>query len=265
LKDAIAGSKKLPSRLVVHSQAGAGKTTFATFAPSPFFLLSPGETGIHSLIDGGLVKETPNLEVATWAETLGVIDELTTTEHAYRTLVLDTIDGFERLCNQHVCDTDFGGDWGEKGFMSFHRGFKVAASGPWRGLLASLDKLREAKRMGIILLAHTGISNFQNPAGPDFNRYSPDMYKDAWQLTFGWCDICLFGHREIFVEKEKGDRKPKGAGGERRVFYTEWSAFADAKNRHNLPAEVDMGNSGQEAWDNFIGAIAQGKKAKETA
>jgi hypothetical protein len=250
---------------VFHGQGGIGKTTFAAHSPSPFFLLSPGETGLHTLIDGGLVKEIPNIEVAAWEDTMAVIGELTTTDHAYRTLVMDTADGMEKLCNQHVCDTEYDGNWGEKGFMGFYRGFKVTANRPWREMLAALDKLRETKRMGIILLAHTGVGNFRNPEGPDFDQYVPSMYKDAWELTFGWCDLCLYGQREVFAEKEKGERKAKASGSDRRVMFTEYRPFAHAKNRHNLPAEVDMGNSGQEAWDNFIGAIAQGKKAKETA
>jgi hypothetical protein len=221
--------------------------------------LSPGETGLHTLIDAGLLPEVPNIEVNDWDNTLAIVEELTTANHAYKTLVVDTIDGLEKLANSHVCETQFGGDWGEKGFMGFHRGYKVTASGPWRGLLAAFDRLREVKRMGIILLAHTGIGNFQNPSGPDFNRYAPDLYKDAWSLSFGWADIVLFGQREIAVSKDKTDRKAKGSGGDARVIYTEWSAFADAKNRHNLPPEIEMGTSGKEAWENFIKAIAAGK------
>jgi hypothetical protein len=260
LADSIRGGRKLPSRVIFHGQGGIGKTSWAAQAPSPFFLLSPGETGLHTLIDSGLVGEVPNLEVFDWDNAIAIIEELTSTNHAYKTLVIDTLDGMEKLANAHVCELDFKGDWGEKGFMSFQRGYKVTASGPWRGFLAALDKLREVKRMGIILLAHTGVGNFQNPSGPDFNRYTPDIYKDAWALAFGWADIVLFGQREVAVSKDdKTDRKAKGHGGDARVIYTEWSAFADAKNRHNLPPEIEMGTSGKEAWQNFIKAIAAGK------
>jgi len=225
--------------------------------------LSPGETGLHTLIDSGLVAPVPNLEIHDWVSLQGIIEELTETEHANKTLVLDTLDGFEKLCNQHVCDTDFHGDWGEKGFMGFQRGYKVVASGPWRGFLSALDRLRETKRMGIICLAHTGIGNFQNPEGPDYNRWLPDMYKDSWQLTNGWADMVLFAQPIVEVVKEKGDRRSKGVGGDSRVIVTEWRASADAKNRHNLPAEIDMGTSGKEAWANFIQAISDGRKSAE--
>jgi len=206
-------------------------------------------------MDAGLAPEVPNLEIADWDGSLALIEELTTQEHPYKTLVIDVIDGLEKLANEHVCQSSFGGDWSEKGFMGFHRGFKVAASGPWRSFLAALDKLRAAKLMGIILLAHTGTGSFQNPTGPDYNRYAPDMYKDAWQLTYGWADIVLFANREPVVQKERGQPKGKASGALPRTLYTEWSPFADAKNRHNLPDEIDMGNSGAEAWHNFTEAL----------
>jgi len=258
LSDAIAGSKKLPSRVVFHGQGGIGKTCFAGHAPKPFFLLSPGETGLHTLIDSGILSDTPNLEVPSWSGLLDVIEELIATEVPHKTLVIDTIDGMEKLANQFVCDTNYSGDWSEKGFMSYQCGFRGVAAGPWRGFLASLDRLREARQMGILLLAHTGVGNHRNPNGSDYSRFMPDMYKDAWQLTYGWADIVLFGNRDIIVEKDK-----KAKGGAIRTCYSEYDAAWDAKNRHNLPPEIDMGESGKEAWDNFMVALAAGRNGKK--
>jgi len=222
--------------------------------------LSPGETGLHTLIDAGLLSDVPNLEVHDWESVLGIVDELTTKETPYQTLVVDVIDGIEKLACQHVCDTDYQGDWSERGFMGYQRGYSAMAAGPWRGLLASLDKLREVRRMAIILLAHTGVGNFANPNGADYSRFLPDMHKSAWQLTYGWADIVLFGDRDIIVEKErKNDAKGKATGGSIRTMHTEYDAAFDAKNRHNLAPEIDMGESGKEAWTNFIAAIKAGR------
>jgi len=245
--------------MVFHGQAGIGKTSFAAQAPNPIFLLSRGETGLHTLIDNGLLPELPNLEIGTWSDLLGIIDELTTTKTSRETCVLDAADGFEKLCNRHVRNADYGGDGSEKGFEGYQRGYKTVANGPWQELLAALDRLREVKRMGIILLAHTGVGNFKNPNGSDFNRYTPAMAKYSWEITFPWADIVLFGEREIVTVKEKGDAKPKGRGGSTRIIHTEYDAVSDAKNRHNLPPEIKMGNSAVEAWANFKAALAAGK------
>ncbi len=259
LAEAITGSKKLPARIVIHGQGGIGKTSTAAHAPSPFFMLSPGETGLHTLIDAGVLPPVPNIEVQHWEDVLSVIEDLTVKEHPYKSFVIDTIDGLEQLGNRHVCATDYGGDWSERGFMGYMRGYRSMAAGPWRALLAALDKMREVKRVRPILLAHTGVSTFKSPEG-DYDRWIPHMYKDAWELTFGWSDIVLFGQRTIVVTKERSRDKGKAAGVDKRFFSTAWTATADAKNRHNLPAEIDMGTSGKEAWNNFTTAIMSSHK-----
>lgn len=265
LKDAIQGSKQLPSRLAFYGTAGIGKTSWAAQSPSPFFILSPGETGLHTLIDQGLCKPVPNIEVGDWTTLLGIIDELATTDHGYKTLVLDTLDGFEKVCNEHVCREFFGGDMSEKGFIGFYRGYKIVSEGPWKELLAALDRLREAKRMPIIALCHATLGKGGNAFGPDYQRYLPSIYKDAWDLAFAWFDIVLFGYREVAVlEKQKG-KAGIGKSNDERIILTEWSAGADAKNRHNLPSEILMGNTAREGWDNFMAAVKAGKQqAQET-
>lgn len=260
LADAINGSKKLPSRIVFHAQAGVGKTSLAAHAPYPFFILSKGETGLHTLMDNGLAPTVPNIEIQDWLDVLPLIQQLQTDEHEYRTLVIDVLDGLEKLANEHVCRTDYGGDWSEKGFMGYYRGFKAVAAGPWKEFLNEIDKLREIRKMGVLLLAHTASGNFRNPTGADYDRYSPPMWRETWELTFGWADIVLFGYRAVTTEKERGERKAKAHGGGIRLISTEYDAAADAKNRHNLPPEIEMGNSGQEAWTNLVNALQAAKR-----
>jgi hypothetical protein len=164
------------------------------------------------------------------------------------------LDGFEKLANDYVLMANYAGDRGEKGFGGWQRGYETVAAGPWRELLAALDKLREAKRMGIVCLAHTGTGNFKNPKGPDYDRFVPNMHKYSWNATFGWADIVLFGYHETIVAKDKADRKAKGNTGQ-RIMQTDHDASADAKNRHALPPEIEMGSSGKEAFENFINAL----------
>ena len=262
LADVIRGGRGLPSRVVLHGQGGIGKTSFAAYAPDPIFLLSFGETGLHTLIDSGQLKDIPNIEIPNWESLIPVIRELTTTEHNYKSLVLDTADGFEKQCNDLLLHREFNSDLSL--FGNYSAGNRAVAGGPWRELLIALDALRQAKQMGVILLAHTAIVDFKNPSGLDYKRFVPNMYKDVWQLTYNWADIVLFGYPEVVAKKEKGDQKAKGYGGDVRIMATEYSAIADAKNRHALPAEIQMGNSGSEAWQNFKAALLAGRNGKES-
>jgi hypothetical protein len=217
--------------------------------------MSRGETGLLSLIDYSRVPvETPHFpEFMTWEELLGAIRALIDQEHGYRTLVIDTLNGAERLCHEHVCRRDFGGRWGRDGFTAFMTGYEVALAG-WRELLDLLDRLRENKRMGIIALAHSRVANFKNPEGPDYDRIVPDLHSKTWALTHKWADAVLFLAFETHVVTGS-NAKPKACGGSRRMLYTEHTAAFDAKNRHGLPAEIDGGQGAAELWANLSAAL----------
>lgn len=252
----------LPSRILFYGVEGIGKTSFAAQANKPVFLISPGETGLQTLIDNGQVKETPYFpETRNWTDLRSQVQTLITEEHDFKTCVLDTANGFERVCHEHVCKTQFGGDWGEKGFASFNKGYDISLT-PWLELLADLDKLRQTRKMQIIFLAHSQITTFQNPEGPDYNRYQADMNRKTWGITCKWTDYVIFANFHSVASKEKGDTKAKGRGGKTRVMYTERSAAFDAKNRCMLPAEIEMGTTPAEAWANFRNAIEESRKSK---
>jgi hypothetical protein len=207
-------------------------------------------------MDAGLVSsDIPYAEIPTWKSLEDVTEELTTASHSRKTLVIDALDGMERLARTYTCETDYAGDWSEKGFEGFQRGYRTMANGPWKKFLSLLDRLRNERKMWIILLAHTGIGNIRNPRGNDYNTFTPAMHKDAWQITLAWADIVLFANREVYTEKGKSDAKGKVRGVGDRMMATEWDASFDAKNRHNLPPEISMGSDGKEAWANFVNAL----------
>lgn len=251
-----------PNAVGFHGVEGVGKTSFAAHAPAPIFLMARGETGLETLIDAGQLPETPHFpEIQDWQSTLAAIEALRTGEHDRKTVVLDTLNGFERLCYEYVCETHFGGDWSEKGFTGYMRGYEVALP-EWRAFLAELDRLRNERRMSILCLAHTKVKTFKNPEGPDYDRYTVDMHEKAWGLTHKWLDMVLFATFYVEVVTAKGDenKKGKGKGGQQRIAYTERHASYDAKNRHGLPETIDLGGSGSEAWANFLAAVRTGRE-----
>src|SRR5581483_11183276 len=249
LADIQTKGKNLPSRLVMHGVGGIGKTSFAAYAPKPVFLMSRLETGIESLKDFGLVPDHVGFfpECQVWNDVLAALDTLTNEQHDYKTFVVDVLNGLERMCHEHVCSRDYGGKW--TSFTAYGAGNKVAIA-DWRQFLSALDKLRETKKMMMVLLAHTKVRNFKNPEGPDYDRYMPDMSEETWNVTYGWADLVLFANYYTAV-KEEGRGKAKGAGGDERLLHTSRTAAWDAKHRHGLPEEIEMGKTGHEAWTNF--------------
>jgi hypothetical protein len=260
LADVRSAGSGLPNRCILHAVEGAGKTSFGCCSPRPIFALTRGETGLLTLIDSGQVPETPHFgELATWPDLLGAVEALTNEPHEYKTFVLDTLNGAERLCHEHVCQRDFGGNWGREGFTAYMAGYD-AALGDWRQFLDALDRLRARRRMSILALAHTKIAPFRNPEGSDYDRFAVDLHHKTWGLTHRWADMVLFVNFHAQVEARTGDGKGKARGGSRRILYTTRTAAYDAKNRHGLPEQIDAGYSAAEAWNNFAAALQAGKQ-----
>ncbi len=252
----------LPSRIILHAVEGCGKTSFAAHAPKPIFLLTSGETGLLTLIDHGLVPETPHFDpFVTWKDLMGAVRWLASEEaaaHGFRTLALDTLNGAQALCFEHVRDKRFGGDTDK--FLAYGRGAELAIE-EWVELFVALDALRSARNTGIILLCHTRIRTFKNPEGEDYDRYSPELHDKAWGPAVKWADIVLFGNFDTLAKKERGALKAKGADTGMRTLYTQRAAAFDAKNRLGLPPEIPMGDKPGSAWSNFQAAAKAVREA----
>ena len=116
-----------PPRLILNAVEGWGKTTAGAYAPDPAILMARGESGYTTLLGVGSVPAVPTATVDSWQKLLGLLDQLVAGTDR-KTLVLDALGGFERLCQEHVCACDFDGDWGERGFMSFQKGYELSAT-----------------------------------------------------------------------------------------------------------------------------------------
>lgn len=224
------------------------------------FIQSKGETGLETLITSGLLPEVPHFpEVQDYGQLFNCLDVLTNEEHSFRTLVIDTLNGVERLIHEEVCRRSFNNDWTDKGFMGYMRGYEVSLADV-RKLLNALDELRAKRRMSVICLCHTKVKPFKNPEGPDYDRFQPDMHEKTWGLCHKWADGVLFLNYETFVTESGPTKKVKATGGQTRIMFTERHAAYDAKNRMGLPSEIEMGSNAQESWTNFINALKSARK-----
>jgi hypothetical protein len=245
--------------MVAYGPPGVGKTEMAAQLPGCVFLVDDKEDGVNTLKSSGrgVRADVPVFPpVSRWGDVLDVLDQLATADHKHKGLVVDTIGGLERLCHEFVCQREYNGDWGDKGFASYQRGYEVSL-GEWRQFLVALDRLRDERQMAILLLAHSKVAPFKNPAGPDYDRYTVDVHHKTWATTHKWADVVLFMNFDVATTKESG--RTKGKGGQRRLIYTEYDAAFEAKNRMGLPAEIDMGTCGSEAWSNFTSALKAAK------
>lgn len=260
LTDITTKGNNLPNRYILHGVEGWGKTSWGAQFPKPIFIQSRGETGLETLIDAGRLPEVPHFpEMQTWLDVRGALKMLTDQEHSYKTLVIDTLNGVERLCHEYICNRDFGGNWGDKGFGSYNKGYEVSLP-EWQMFLQDLDNLRQRKSIIVILLCHTKVKGFKNPEGPDFDRYQPDIHEKTWGLTHKWADVVLFGNFLVATAEDQKTRRAKGVGGTARVIYCQRSAAWDAKNRIGLGESIDLtGESPAGDFSLFHAAVKAGR------
>lgn len=247
--------KMVGPRIVLNAVEGFGKTSTGAYAPKPVLLMAEGETGAETLCAAGLIPEIPAANIESWPQLLSTIKSLEDTDH--QTVILDALSGFEKLCHVHVCHRDFDGDWGEKGFLSYHKGYDVSVN-DWLLMLSALDHLRKATGATILLLSHTQIRTHKNPLGEDFDRYVADCHPKTWAPTAKWADAVLFGNFLTVTQKDAAKRV-RGVGTTDRVIYTTRRDAWDAKNRFGMPDFLQLDKDPSHNWTKMWSAV-QGAK-----
>ncbi len=254
-----AKTKMMPPKLILNAVEGWGKTTMGAYAPEPFILMASGETGYTTLLGAKRVPEIDTIlddsgkpRVAeSWLETLSVLDYFIANKTSHKTFVLDALGGFERLCHEHVCNRDFKGEWGEKGFASYQKGYDVSVA-EWQQLLRRLETIN-AGGITIIMLSHCMVRPFKNPLGEDFDRYVTNLHHKTWGPTVKWADAVLFGNFITVVDPKGG--RARGIGGTDRIIYTERRDAYDAKNRFGMPEAIEIPNDPTQIWSTVYNAI----------
>lgn len=247
LKNLVTGKQERPTRVLLYGVEGIGKSTFGADAPSPIFL--------------GAEDGTAHLDVTrfpmpnTWTEVLDAVRTLTQEEHQFGTLVIDTLDWAEPLLWAHICKRD--GQPNVEAY-GYGKGY-IAAIDEWRIFLAALERLREARNMHLVLLAHSWIKPFKNPEGDDFDRYELKLHAKAGGLIKEWCDAVLFANYETFAEKDSKTKRVKGVSTGARLIYSGRTAAYDAKNRYSLPESMPLN------WSDFYAAVRAHRPADPAA
>jgi hypothetical protein len=222
----ITGKIPKAQRTCIYGQEGVGKTTLAAQFPKPLFIDTEDGSG-H--LD---VARTPR--PTSWAMLLAQIAEIARDSHGFQTLVIDTADWAERLCQNEVCAAK--GKTGIEDF-GYGKGYVYVAEA-YSKLLDALTGLRDAG-MHVVLVAHGVTRKFELPEEEgSFDRYEMKLSRHVSALVREWADVILFcRYRTIVVVDENGKGKAQGA---KRVIQTTHHATWDAKNRLGMPDELPM-------------------------
>lgn len=248
----IEGKELIPPRIVYYAVPGFGKTTFASKFPNPILVRT--EDGARNIA----MKKTEPIE--TFLQFRDTIDWLCNDPHDFKTVVIDTLDQLELLINKDVCAQEGKSDLGEIGFG---RGEKKTAA-YLSEMLGKLEYLNTDRGMIILILAHCMISEVKDPVNDPYSRFRININeKYCLPEVERWADCILFGNYKIrTVEKKTGTKKvikPVGDFDD-RVIHCEGRPQFLAKNRYNLPSEIELTDDVSELGkdvDNILNMIKE--------
>jgi GTPase SAR1 family protein len=225
----IKGIQAEALKLVVYGPEGIGKSTFASYFPSPVFIDTEGST---SRMD---VMRTP--KPSSWSQILEQVKYFIQRPSELSTLVIDTADWAEKLCTEQICASKQMKSIEDAGYG---RGYVYLAE-EFGKLLNLLDELR-GKGIHIVLTAHAAMRKFEQPDEMGaYDRWELKLQKKTAPMVKEWADALFFINYKTFVVNVDGQGTGKGknkAQGGSRIMYTAHHPCWDAKNRFGLPDEM---------------------------
>lgn len=235
LDKVTSGVKHSPIITLVYGVDGIGKSTFAAEAPAPLFL------GAEHGTDRLQVTRLPG------ADTLSQVREMIAEvakdgSKKYKTFVIDTLDWLEPMIWAEVCMERKVKSITQVGF---NKGYEASVE-KTRGIISQLDDVKAAG-MHVILLAHSKVRTFQDPAATSgYDRYQLAMREDVANVWRQYADSVLFCNYVVYKENDD-TRRAQGSG--ERVMFTEERPAYQAKNRFNLPHQISMKRG--EMWKKY--------------
>ena len=219
--------------ILMYGVAGVGKDTLAAEFPSPVLICTPGENPPADVAIDSFG------ELADFDSVMAAIISLYTEDHSFKTLIVSAAAGLEKLVWAETCKRE---GWKTLEDPGFGKGY-VAADAVWDEMLDAIRALGRDKGMSVILIGHTEIKNFEDPASTSYSRYQPNLHKRAGERVAAAADIIAFLNHRVTIKTEKaafGAEKKEAAGAGVRMIYLEERPGFIAKNRYNMPDSVQF-------------------------
>lgn len=257
--------------LMLYSPPGMGKTTLAAQFPAPVFITTSGEQGIYLYKERNLVHSdipiiqleplAPHDEIPAgghpgYLRCMTAMQRFRDGNHDRQTLVIDSTSGLQDICYQHCASMLFDGDMDSKDFTAYYAGYTKAAEAFWSSELLSTMLEIVAKGYNVVLIAHSTYKPVNNPNGPDYDQYRPELDKNIWKYTSKDLHGVFFLGQEIMVSIDQKTKK-KSTVGDRRFIGLSPTTYYTAKSwcTPEGMTEIDCGESAKETWSKLKEAL----------
>lgn len=226
---------KKPPAIIIYGEPGVGKTTFAISAPDPFVI---------DIEKGASYMEVARVQPESYEEIMGWLEQVLHGKHAYKTLVLDSLDWLEMLIHKKVCADSGAKDISDKrsDATSYGRGH-IQALRLFLDVRNILETIRTSRNMAIIITAQTLVKRFDDPIDGGYDRYVLKTHEKMCAAAVEWADAVMFAKKEARIS---GDGKKREG---ERVLITHGTLSAVGKSRLKLPPSIPL------SWDGFVNNI----------
>lgn len=254
-------------RGVLYGVGGIGKSSLACMAPGPVFYIDLDDT--LSDLEGRFAKNGITMPqrikgVVDWDSLLAAVRAPGWSNVSNGTLVIDSWSVLERMAVAWVIENVPH----EKG-VSYKTikciedyGYSKGGSHVHDACLDLLMALREHSEAGrnVLIVAHSCMSTFPNPAGVEFVRYEPRIQtvsptsKATWDTraqVIEWSSHVFFVNYDVEASRTDGEKHGKGKGSGSRTIYPVETPMALAKSR-TLSDEIVYREGDAELWRQLL-------------
>jgi hypothetical protein len=213
---AIGPSRKMrPPRIVLLGGPKVGKSTFGAGLTSPVFQPVEKEEGIDDV-------DAQAFPVArSFAEVLENVTALDSSDHPYKTLVIDSASALSPLVVKRAMEIEKVETEAKLG-GGFGRQYDTVLL-LWSQMMGAIDNLRD-RGIATILIGHITQKRFDDPINGGYTRYDFDVPKPVAEQVQRWADAILFANWDVYRTSEDAGfnkQEQRGTGSGRRVLYTQ--------------------------------------------
>lgn len=219
-----------PPVVLLYGVDGIGKTSLAAEWPDPIYLHTQGEEPPNNI-------ELASPGVITSFDRMGeLLNELDDDDHDRKTVIIDSLDGFESLLWAATCERLGVKSIEEPGYG---KGY-IETDAEWSLFIGSVHALKQ-RGIAVVMLAHPEVVRFDSPITDPYSRYTVKLHKRANAMIREKSDIVAFmNYRTTIKEKEVARQKTVAhgeGGGDRQIHLEERPGFL-AKNRYSMPVSI---------------------------